>query len=97
MDPCVTDGAEFTRAHMVQLDLLRVPLYMLRSLLHLGIVYTVSQGPKAKNHELGNTIRRRGATCPLRESTSFFFLFLVTQGKLNSKAHWKHELRKYSF
>ena len=85
MDPCVTDGAELTRVHMVQLDFLRVPLYVLPSLFHLGIVYTVSQGPKAKNHELGNVIRRRGATCPLRESSSFFFLFWWLKGNLTAK------------
>ena len=78
MDPCVTDGAELTRAHMVQLGFLRAPLYILPSLLYLGIVYTISQGPKAKNHALGNLVRRKGATCPPRESGSFFLSFSLS-------------------
>ena len=78
MDPCVTDGAELTRAHMVQLGFLRAPLDILPSLLYLGIVYTISQGPKAKNHALGNLVRRKGATCPPRESGSFFLSFSLS-------------------
>ena len=92
MDPCITDGWELTRAHMVQLGFLRAPLYILPSLLHLGIVYTVSQGPKAKNHALGNLLRGKGATCPPRESGSFFlslslffFFFWWLGGNLTAK------------
>ena len=62
MDHCVTDVAELTQAHVVQLDFLRAPLYMLPTLLHLGIAYTVSQGPKPENQALGNLVRRGGAT-----------------------------------
>lgn len=47
MDPCVTDGAEPATQSSHGPAWFQVPLYMLPSLLHLGIVYTVSQGPKS--------------------------------------------------
>lgn len=48
MDHCVTGVAELTKAHVAQLDFLRAPLYILPSLLHLGIACTVAQEPKSK-------------------------------------------------
>lgn len=56
MDHCVTGVAELTEAHVAQLNFLGAPLYTLPSLLHLGIVYAVSQGPKYENHGLGNLV-----------------------------------------
>lgn len=64
MDHCVTGVAELNAAHVVQLNLHRVPPYILPSLLHLGIGYTVSRGPQSKNHGLGNLVISEGATSP---------------------------------
>lgn len=54
MDYCVTSVAELIKAHMVQLNFLRAPLYILPSLLHLGIACTVSQGLNLRKHALGD-------------------------------------------
>lgn len=62
MDYCVTGVAELTKAHVVQLNFLRAPLYILPSLLHLGIACTVSQGLKSKKPCTMEICKKKGAT-----------------------------------
>lgn len=62
MDYCVTDVAELIKAHVVQLNFLGAPLYILPSFLHLGIACTVSQGLKSKKTCTRKFVRSRGAT-----------------------------------
>lgn len=60
MDHCVTGVAELTTAPVAQLNFLRAPLYILPSLLHLGIGYIVSQGPNSENRGLGDLVHLGG-------------------------------------
>lgn len=91
MDHYVTGIAELTKAHVAQLNFLRAPLYILPSLLHLGIVYAVFQGPNSKKPWLENLVRNGRATLsPSAYSGSFF---CVTQWEFNSKAYWRLELK----